>query len=176
MGSWNNSSLGMYIDDGILFACAPEWDGVTSLLRARYTVCDDWLRKSGLAIEPDKTEVMFFQKPGMRNPVPSPSLILIPNRAASTYLSITPAETLRYLGFFFQRRLKWEPHVTIMCNRARASVKALTVLGNTIRGLSMANWRLVLNAVCLPVITYGCQLWYRQGRPQARQHAPERPE
>src|SRR5579859_8191225 len=72
-----------------------------------------------------------------------------------------PAETLRYLGFFFQRRLKWEPHVTIMCNRARASINALKVLGKSIRGLSMANWRLVLNAVCLPVMTYGCQLWYK---------------
>jgi hypothetical protein len=26
----------------------------------------------------------------------------------------------------------------------------------------MANWRLVLNAVCLPVMTYGCQLWYKE--------------
>ena len=47
-----------------------------------------------------------------------------------------------------------------MCNRARASIKALQVLGNSIHGLSMANWRLVLNAVCLPVMSYGCQLWY----------------
>ena len=23
----------------------------------------------------------------------------------------------------------------------------------------MANWRLVFNAVCLPVLSYGCQLW-----------------
>jgi hypothetical protein len=50
-----------------------------------------------------------------------------------------------------------------MCNRARASIKALQVLGNSIRGLSMANWRLVLNAVCLPVMTWGCQLWFHQG-------------
>jgi hypothetical protein len=50
-----------------------------------------------------------------------------------------------------------------MCNRARASIKALQVLGNSICGLSMANWRLVLNAVCLPVMTWGCQLWFRQG-------------
>jgi hypothetical protein len=50
-----------------------------------------------------------------------------------------------------------------MCNRARASIKALQVLGNSIHGLSMANWRLVLNAVCLPVMTWGCQLWFHQG-------------
>jgi hypothetical protein len=33
-------------------------------------------------------------------------------------------------------------------------------LGNSIRGLSMANWRLVLNVVCLPVLAYGSQIWY----------------
>jgi hypothetical protein len=27
----------------------------------------------------------------------------------------------------------------------------------------MANWRLVLNAVCLPVLTYRSQLWYLTG-------------
>jgi len=27
----------------------------------------------------------------------------------------------------------------------------------------MANWHLIMNAVCLLVLTYGCQLWYRQG-------------
>ena len=27
----------------------------------------------------------------------------------------------------------------------------------------MANWRLVLNVVCLPVLSYGCQLWYLTG-------------
>ncbi len=28
------------------------------------------------------------------------------------------------------------------------------------RGLCLANWRLVYNAVCLPVLSYGCQLWW----------------
>ena len=56
MKDWNNSSLGMYVDDGALFACADEWADVDKLLRARYTVCEDWLHRAGLAIEPDKTE------------------------------------------------------------------------------------------------------------------------
>src|SRR6266702_2027798 len=51
----------------------------------------------------------------------------------------------------------------IMANRACATLKALTVLGNTIRGLSMANWRLTFNAVCLPVLSYECKLWLRTG-------------
>ena len=49
--------------------------------------------------------------------------------------------------------------MTIMCNRAQASLKALQVLGNTHCGPSMANWWLVFNTVCLLVLSYGCQLW-----------------
>jgi hypothetical protein len=34
---------------------------------------------------------------------------------------------------------------------------------SSIRGLSMANWRLVLNTVCLPVLAYGSQIWFLLG-------------
>ena len=159
MQGWPSSSLGMYVDDGLLFACGPTWDIVSTTLRSHYELCDNWLRRAGLSAEPDKTELIFFQKPYLRNPVPPPHSITLPSPQGP--YDVTAATTVRYLGFFFHHRLKWEPHVRIMCNRARASIKALQVLGNTIRGLSMANWRLVMNAVCLPVLTYGCQLWYR---------------
>ena len=163
MKHWNNSSLGMYVDDGALFACAEEWADVNELLRARYTVCEEWLRRSGLAIEPDKTELIYFQKPGVAHAMPAPTRLELPLPSDSTY-EVFPSDCVRYLGFFIQRRLNWKTHVTIMCNRAKASANALRLLGNTIRGLSMANWRLVLNTVCLPVLGYGCQLWYVQGR------------
>ena len=144
MAQWNNSSLGMYVDDGILFACADTWEGVERLLCARYTFCDSWLRAVGMELEPDKTEVLFFSPPRKRNPIPAPTRLILPDRGASTYYVVLPTEQLRYLGFFIHRRLKWDPHVTIMCNRGRASIKALALLGNTVRGLSMANWRLIL--------------------------------
>jgi hypothetical protein len=163
MKGWNNSSLGMYVDDGILFACAQEWEEVERLLRARYMICKEWLRRSGLAIEPDKTELLFFQKPYERNSVVAPPRLIPLDPVNSSYYVVTPVENLRYLGFFINRRLKWEPHVQIMCNQAWASLKVLQVLGNSIRGLSMANWRLVLNAVCLPVLAYGSQIWYLSG-------------
>jgi hypothetical protein len=163
MKGWNNSSLGMYVDDGILFACAEEWGDVARVLTARYTVCEEWLRRLGLAIEPDKMELLFFQKPYERNALPAPTWLILPDPTAHSYYMVLPVENLRYLGFFINRRLKWEHHVQIMCNRARASIKALQVLGNSIRGLSMANWRLVLNAVCLPVLAYRSQLWYLTG-------------
>ena len=74
MAQWNNSSLGMYVDDSILFACSPDWEGVETVLHARYTVCKDWLQRH----------------------------LLLPDREGNTYYSVMLAETLRYLGFFFQ--------------------------------------------------------------------------
>lgn len=115
MATWNNSSLGMYVDDSILFACADTWDGVTTLLHARYIVCDKWLHRSGMSIEPDKMEVMFFQDPNLRKHIPLPRTLTHPNTDGLSYV-VRPSETLRYLGFFFHFCLKWEPHVLIMCN------------------------------------------------------------
>jgi hypothetical protein len=132
MKGWNNSSLGMYVDDRILFACAQEWEEVERLLRARYTICEEWLRRSGLAIEPDKMELLFFQKLYERNSMSAPSRLILPDPVTCSYYVVTPVENLRYLGFFINRRLKWEPHVQIMCNRAQASLKALQVLGVTV--------------------------------------------
>jgi hypothetical protein len=89
MGRWNNSSLGMYIDDGILFACAEEWTDVERLLRAWYTTCDEWLCRAGLVIELDKMELLFFQKPYKRNPLPSPSWLLFPDQEACSYYVVS---------------------------------------------------------------------------------------
>jgi hypothetical protein len=70
MANWNNSLLGRYIDDGLLFACAENWDDVSTLLRARYSVCADWLSKVSLAIKPEKTELMFSRNPMNITPCP----------------------------------------------------------------------------------------------------------
>jgi hypothetical protein len=95
--------------------------------------------------------------------MPPPPHLLLPDWDANSYYVVRPVETLRYLGFFIHHHLKWEPHVHIMCNRAQASIKVLQVLGNTICSLSMANWCIVLNAICLLVMTWGVQLWYCTG-------------
>src|SRR6266404_9204966 len=47
-----------------------------------------------------------------------------------------------------------------MANRTRASLRAVKVLGNSIRGLNLANWCLLYNAIALPTLSYGSQLWW----------------
>jgi len=87
--------------------------------------------------------------------------IYLPLPSHNTYYRVPATKTLRYLGFFFDDWLSWSHHITIMCNRARATLKALQLLRNSVRGLDQARWRLAYNAICLPVLTYGCQLWFK---------------
>ena len=109
-------------------------------------------------MEPDKTETLFFRRQRERLDPPAAIHLRIPSH--STYYRVKASPDVRYLGFYINHKLNWLRHVEIMCNRARASLKALQILGNSIRGINFAQWRLVYNAVCLPVLTYGCQLWF----------------
>jgi hypothetical protein len=158
MRAWTNSSLGMYVDDGVIFACGKEWADIQNTMRFGYSECAEWLTRAGLNIEPDKTELLFFRK--RMEKVDPPANIRLPTSADNITYQVPATITLRYLGFFFDARLSWTHHVDVVCNRARASLKALKLLGNSVRGLDQAKWRLAYNAICLPVLTYGCQLWY----------------
>jgi hypothetical protein len=159
MRSWIDSSLGMYIDDGVIFACGRDWESIESTMRNGYSECIEWLTRAGLNVEPDKSELLFFKKRGEQ--LDPPCYIHLPNPLLNTYYRVQATNTLRYLGFYFDDRLNWKHHVDVVCNRTRASLKALQLLGNSVRGLDQANWRLAYNAICLPVLTYGCQLWYK---------------
>ena len=159
MRDWNRSSLSMYIDNGVIFACGPNWTDIESTMRNEYRECVDWLTKAGLNVEPDKTELIFFKK--WREACPPPSYIHLPNPTLNTYYQVQTATTLQYLGFHFDTKLNWSHHVNIVCNRARATLKALQLLRNSVRGLDQASWRLAYITICLPVLTYGCQLWYK---------------
>jgi len=46
-----------------------------------------------------------------------------------------------------------------MANHAHSMACALSILGNSVRGLDYANWRKVFHALILPILTYGFPLY-----------------
>ena len=46
-----------------------------------------------------------------------------------------------------------------MSTRARSIVKGLGILGNSIQGFRLVNWRKIFISIILPVLTYGSQVW-----------------
>ena len=152
--------LGMYINDGAIFACGKDWSTVEETLRKGYHTCIMWLTNAGLNAEPDKTELIYFRRHGECTGHEPPSHIHLPLPSLNTYYRVPCSNTLRYLGFFFDHKLDWKQHVEVMCNRTHATLIALQILGNSIHGLDHARWRLAYNTICLPVLTYGCHMWF----------------
>jgi hypothetical protein len=75
-------------------------------------------------------------------------------------LAVPLSNSIRYLGVFFTPKLDWKLHVSTMANRTRSTVKALSVLGSSVRGISLMSWRKLFHALLLPVLTYGSSVWF----------------
>ena len=95
----------------------------------------------------------------------APSTIPIQMRdlqKGGTMTTIKPKGLIRYLGFFFDSELSWNAHVTFYFNRAFSTIRALRMLGSSIRGLgTLQKWH-AYQACALPVLTYGLPLWFAE--------------
>ena len=79
-----------------------------------------------------------------------------------TMTTIKPKGMIRYLGFFFDSELNWNAHITFYFNRAFSTIRALRMLGSSIRGLGTLQKRHAYQACALPVLTYGLPLWFAE--------------
>jgi Reverse transcriptase (RNA-dependent DNA polymerase) len=84
MREWTNASLGMYIDDGVIFACGCTWPEIETTMREGYKACIEWLGRSGLSAEPSKTELLFFKKKREREEPPRTSTSPTPSVTRTT--------------------------------------------------------------------------------------------
>ena len=151
-----------YIDDMMLQAFSKSaTDNITSLTAALEIIIAS-LAKIGMVIDPDKTELIHFSRDPANNNERAHLLFSVAGKA----LRIIPKKTMRWLGIFFDRKLTFKDHVSIMTNRARSIVNGLRCLSNTIRGLSQANMRTLFRTCVIPVLTYGSPIWFRPDRPQ----------
>ncbi len=78
---------------------------------------------------------------------------------------LTPKTYWRYLGFYFDRQLRFHEHVRFYSTKALTSVMAMGMLGNSVRGLQAKERRVLYRACVLPIAMYGHCLWYYNGAP-----------
>jgi hypothetical protein len=70
------------------------------------------------------------------------------------------ANSLQYLSIYLNCHLSWDNHISIMANHTCLTIRGISILGNTQCSLDLLNWRKVYNALIIPVLTYGVQVWY----------------
>jgi Reverse transcriptase (RNA-dependent DNA polymerase) len=156
---FQDGDLTLYVDDGCLYASGPTFISALRKVTRLFETVLSLLHRMGLEADPDKTEVMFF------HPRITPHHGLRPvtttiNIGTGKTLVVTLSNSVRYLGVFFTPKLDWKLHITMMANRTQSTVKALGVLGSSVRGISLMSWQKLFHALLLPVLTYGCTVWF----------------
>ena len=158
---WTHCDLSMYVDNGTIYAVSATTTGAASKARHHYMEVLKWLDDNGLQADLSKMELIMF-RPARANP----NLIgaeVLGARNTNPNLGpnhITTVSHLRYLGVYIDHRLDWTRHITIMANRACSNIWGVSILGNSVRGLDFLNWQKVYNALIIPGLTYGAQVWY----------------
>ena len=157
--------LSLYVDDGNITASGPTHRESVNRVVTGFAIVSDWLKRCGLRTDPDKMEFISFFNPRWSHALkgaPPPNIVL--QDASNGTVSVPRSASVRYLGIFIHYRLSWDLHVRTMANRACSTIRTLHMLGNSIRGLDLVNWRKVFHAIVLSVLSYGAPLWARLSR------------
>ena len=155
--TWSHSSLSLYIDDGAILLVSVTPYSAAQNAQSKLEDILHWLQMNGLSADYEKTELMIFSPPRYRGP----KVIGISYSDPSGLKHCAKSKTrIRYLGFFLTPSLDWSSHVSIMAMRARSTIRGLTILGNSIRGLDLVHWKQVYLMYVIPILTYGAPVWY----------------
>jgi len=117
---------------------------------------DQWLHSAGLSPDKDKRELMHYTR-RKRDKI-SPHINLT-NRNG-TISPILVGSTICWLGVHFDHKLLYNHHVTKMAAKAENAVACISMLANTVRGLSHYHLHLLYRTCILPIITYTSAAWW----------------
>ncbi|KAF8651846.1 hypothetical protein AX14_008453 [Amanita brunnescens Koide BX004] len=157
-----------FVDDGLLYCASRKPSQNVQRIEACLDRIQDTLATLGLFIEVDKTELIHFPgidigRPGRKLTPTSNAPIHMRNlQKDNAIITIKPKGLVRYLGFFFDSELNWNAHVSFYFNRAFSTIRALRMLGSSIRGLGTLQKRHAYQACALPVLAYGLPLWFAE--------------
>jgi retron-type reverse transcriptase len=168
--SWSSQDLALYVDDRCIYASAPTFSAVAQQLTTAASFLLSWLRRLGLTVDADKTELMFFHRHRISTKRNGAQVASITLSDGNTSFTVKRAAWIRYLGVFFTPTLDWTLHVRTLANRARSTVRALGVLGNSIRGFSLLSWRRIFVGIILPIFTYASQVWFTDQKQKSLIH------
>lgn len=141
--SWDDPSLYMYVDGEDSFVWAPSYSVLASRLRTFLLSVPRLLPKSRSNHSRRRRKFLFFSRRRSNLNIHGvcPDSIFLPDWEHRTYYQVKASNHVRYLGFHLDHKLSWYKHIQVVPARTMSTIKALQLLGNSVRSLDFANWR-----------------------------------
>ena len=133
-------------------------ENIITLRHTLYTALD-LFAEIGMKIDPDKSELIHFT--WRKKPQHPPLSFTYQGKQ----ITLSPPPSLRWLGFHLDSRLTFHNHIKIMAKKGSSVVQGLSCLGNTLHSMNQYHLHLLYKTCVIPVITYGCQLWFDPTNP-----------
>lgn len=154
----------MYVDDGKVYVSSKSLYTNVIILQLAYKEVEAWLLSAGLAPDLSKREIMHYSR--RKKYDCSPPIVLQDHDGVAR--TLVPEKSVRWLGVHFDRKLLFNHHVKTLAVRGANAVNALSMLANTIRGLSQIHLRRLYLACIIPKILYACPSWWNKTKCQAK--------
>ena len=151
-----------YIDDGVIIMASPSLQVNIAVLRLHLLLLLQALSDIGLQVEASKMELIHF----FAFELSASRRLAITHQPHLDFTwrtiqyDIRPTDRWRYLGFFFTPTLDFSYHVQFYTNKAFSTIRACSMLGNSVRGIGPRQRSHAYQACVLSVLTYGLPLWY----------------
>jgi len=144
-----------YADDICVLRTGRTLDENTKQLSQDLTQILRWGIEHKVSFDPEKCELMHFTS--------SKDTTYSPEVAATGFnftIQEQPAPAIRWLGVWFDRKLKFNHHVMKRTTQASIVAHHIRSLANTQRGPPAASLRKAVLSCILPILTYGAEAWY----------------
>jgi hypothetical protein len=148
-----------YVNDGTIIAQSARVEDNLAPLKEAYRWLFHAFTALGLVLEHDKSEAFHFSRTRSFEG-PAVDLGYAPFTGDTP---LRPKAMWHYLGFFFDRKLQFREHAHFYTTRAFTTVRSMGMLGNSVRGLTPPQKRLLYRTCVVPVMTYGFRLWFFKG-------------
>jgi ribonuclease HI len=152
----------MFVDDGKLYVSSMSLEANVTILKRAYHFCESWAANQGLKFDLVKRELIHYSNRTKDSGI-SPTIDLpgpVDAGGAPTVVTLVPQPVVKWLGIYWDSKFTFKAHVNAVTGKASKAVTALKLLGNTVRGLSPLNFRLLHICAVLPVMTYASAVWY----------------
>ena len=141
-----------YADDVVLMVKGKFLNTVYELTEGYLNVVSRWANRSGLAVNPSKTELVLFTR---RYKIPN---VPLPSFGGSL---LQPAEKVKYLGLILDRKLSWRPNIEERVKKASVALYCCKGAIGKRWGLSPKVVFWLYETVVKPIMFYGVFVWWR---------------
>lgn len=150
-----NHDAAFYADDSAILCSGKLSNAIVKQLAASLKHIEKYFNKWKIKINREKTQAIIF--PFNKSPKRVPN---IPLQIQGNSIEIK--KSIKYLGIILDSKLTFKEHVHQVCEKAIRCGRALFPLLNRKSKLNLKNKLLLYNMCIRPIMTYGCQAWYRK--------------